>query len=234
MKNQAQTRAIDEPLDPQQVIDYLTGHPDFFLQHESLLAQLEIPHESGVAVSLVERQIHLLRQRITQYETRLRDMIEAGHSNQRLQESLHRLCINLFMTDSLDDVIATLNDELRNHLDIDYVSVRLLSHNLNEINSRPERYLNLGDDDLLLLFQKIINEKRIQCGRVSPQQLDQLFAKEANAVQSAIIVPLAGAETFGLIAMGSSDEQRFHPGMAVDYLTRMGEIISAAIRPYLD
>lgn len=234
MKNQAQTRTVDDQLDPQQVIDYLQQNPDFFLENEALLAGLHIPHESGVAVSLVERQIQLLRHRVTQYENRLRDMIESGHKNQRLQESLHRLSINLFMTDSLDDVIAVLNDELRNHLDIDHVSVRVLSDNLNHVNSQPERYLNRKDDKLVQLFQKVIQEKRIQCGRVTEEQLATVFSADADAIQSAVIVPLANAETFGLITMGSSDPQRFHPGMAVDYLARMGELISAAIRPYLD
>ena len=61
MTNQAQAKNDIQLIDEEQVIDYIKDNPDFFIRHSSLLAEIEIPHESGSAISLIERQLSVLR-----------------------------------------------------------------------------------------------------------------------------------------------------------------------------
>ena len=231
MITQAQSAANNAPLDERQITEYLKSHPEFFRQHPLLLAELNIPHPSGTAVSLVERQIHVLRERNQQYEHRLRELVDAARDNQRLTNSLQHLAVNLLLAEALDDILATVTEELRAHLDTDFVSLRLLG-TLKQAAKQPERYLS-EDGTNLQSLGKLITDKHIQCGRMNAEQIKLLFAHEAPEVGSGAIIPLHHTTTFGLLAVGGRDPQRYHPGMGTDYLKLLGELVSAAIKPHV-
>lgn len=232
MTTQAQSKQNDQQLDEQQVVDYLMQNPDFFQRNSLLLADIEIPHESGTAVSLIERQVSLLRDKNRHFEEKLREMVDAVHDNQRLNNSLQRLAINLFMTDSLDDVIATVNHELRHELGTDCTAIRLFSRDADLLKSQPERYMD-REDAHLQTFDKVIEEKRIQCGRLDKDQIEFLFEDDCALVQSGAVIPIADAETYGLIGLGSEDAQRYHPGMGTEFLQQLSNLVSAAIKSHL-
>lgn len=228
---QAQPASNQPPLDERQVTEYLKAHPEFFRMHPLLLAELNIPHPSGSAVSLVERQIRVLRDRNQHYETRLRELVDAARDNQRLTNSLHRLAVNLLLGDGLDDILATVTEELREQLDTDFVSVHLLGSTA-QAEQQPERYLN-EDGAKLKSLGKLIADKHIQCGRMNKEQINLLFGNDAAEVGSGAIIPLHSTETFGLLAVGGRDAQRYHPGMGTDYLKLLGELVSAATKLYV-
>ncbi|MCW9014912.1 MAG: DUF484 family protein [Gammaproteobacteria bacterium] len=232
MTTQAQSKQNEQQLDEQQVIDYLMQNPDFFLRNSLLLADMEIPHETGTAVSLIERQVFLLREKNRHFDQKLREMVDAVHDNQRLNSSLQRLAINLFMNDGLDDVIAMVNNELRNELGTDCSVIRLLTEDKALLEKQPERYL-LKSDEQLDSFGKLIDEKRIQCGRMTDEQIAFLFQDDCQIIGSAAVIPLADAETYGVIGLGSKDEQRYHPGMGTDFLQQLADLVSAAMKPHL-
>ncbi len=215
----------------QQVVDYLMANPDFFLQHSPLLNDLEIPHESGTAVSLVERQVSVLREKNQHFEEKLRDMVDAVHDNQRLHVSLHRLAVNLFDADSLDDILGVVDDELRHKLGTDFVYFRLYSEG---ITSDDESYTYVEkDDQVLQAFSVLIEKNRIQCGHFNQEEVAQLFFGDAPEVASAAIIPVLIPGTRGLIILGSCDEQRYHAGMGTDFLRSLADLIGAAMRSQL-
>lgn len=238
MTNQANTQAsattTDNLPDEQQVVDYLLQHPDFFHSHLDLLNELEVPHQSGSAVSLVERQVSVLREKNRYYETRLSGVVEAAHDNQRLHMSLQRLAVNLLGADSLDDVLAIVDDELRHKLGTDFTAFRLTTEAQMPTGSSSARQSYVAaDDELLLRFASLIEKKRIQCGRLNDEQMRSLFADEADEVRSAALVPVSDAGITGFIALGSRDPQRYNPGMGTDFLSCLADLISAALRAQL-
>jgi uncharacterized protein len=219
-------------VDEQQVIDYLISHPDFFVENSLLLADMKIPHESGMAVSLIERQITLLRNRNEHFETKLREMVDAVHDNQRLNSSLQRLAINLFLNEGLDDIIATVIEELRDELATDFISIRLLTDDKSLVEQQPERYILKGDE-VLACFSKLIEEKRIQCGRLTDQQASLLFPGDLDGLGSGAVISIADVDSFGLLGLGSKDDQHYHPGMGTEFLQQLSDLVSAAIKPHL-
>lgn len=233
MTNQAQAQNDIQLIDEEQVIDYIKENPDFFIRHTSLLADIEIPHESGSAISLIEKQLSVLRDKNKKLDTRLRDLMSAAHDNQRLNESLQQLSINLFMADSLDDVIATVMEELKNKLETDFISIHFISSDKKKVKQQSERYI-ASDAEELSLFTKLLEDKRIQCGRLSSEQVELLFNEHASDIGSGAVIPLADANVFGLMGIGGRDAQRYHPGMGTEYLQKLAELVSAAVKRYLD
>ncbi|TNF36705.1 MAG: DUF484 family protein [Gammaproteobacteria bacterium] len=219
-------------MDEQQVIDYLMEHPDFFTHNALLLADMEIPHDAGGAVSLIERQVSILRKKNKHFETKLREMVDAVHDNQRLNESLQRLAVNLIRADDLDDVLAIVNDELRNRLATDYVSIRLLTDDAEKVKAQPERY-SLRNDPSLACFERSIHDRKIQCGRLTAEQIQALFSQDGEHIASGAILPLVDVSSFGIIGLASIDAQRYHPGMGTEFLRNLSDLVSAAIRAHL-
>ncbi|MDH5764562.1 MAG: DUF484 family protein [Gammaproteobacteria bacterium] len=233
MTNQAQAHDNTQLVDEDQVNEYLKSHPDFFIKNSALLADLKIAHESGTAISLIERQLSVLREKNRHLESRLKDLMSAARSNQRLNDSLQQLAINLFITDSLDDVIATVVEELKNKLETDFISIRFITGDSKKIKQQPERYISQKSKELGL-FSKLLEDKQIQCGRLSEEQVSFLFSEDAAEVESGAVIPLADTEVFGLLALGGRDAQRYHPGMGTEYLQKLAELVSAVIKRFLD
>lgn len=232
MTNQANAKQTESSVDEQQVIDFLISNPSFFIKNAHLLADMDIRHETGSAVSLVERQISLLRSRNAHFENKLNEMVDAVHDNQRLNTSLQRLAINLFLVDGLDDTIATIDDEVRNQLNIDFFSIVLITDNAKLAEEYADRYVFI-DDERLEDFRASIDEKHIQCGRFTTEQAQLFFADDIEKFGSGAVVPIADAKTYGLIGLGSGDEQHYHPGMGTDFLQHLSDLVSAAIKPHL-
>ena len=232
MTTQANAKQDDSLVDEQQVIDYLIENQDFFVKNGYLLADMAIPHESGTAVSLIERQVSLLRDRNSHFENKLHEMVDAVHDNQRLNSSLQRLAINLFMVDGLDDIIATVDEEIRNQLNTDFFGIRLITDDPALAEQQAERYVYLGDERLES-FSKLIDEKSIQCGRMTDEEVQLFFDSGSEQVGSGAVVPIADAETYGLLGLGSEDEQRYYPGMGTDFLKQLADLVSAAIKTHL-
>src|SRR5262245_59858361 len=103
-----------EPLAETGVADFLTQHPDFFERHPNVLARLKLPHGRGAAaVSLVERQVTVLREKNTTLEQRLHDLIEVGLSNDVLAQTIHSLACRLIKAKTPAAVIDALEISLR-------------------------------------------------------------------------------------------------------------------------
>jgi len=89
------------------------------------------------------------------------------------------------------------------------------------------------DDDVLELFAPLIEKKNIQCGLFSSEEVELLFMEDASEVASAAIIPVYNSGIYGLIALGSRDEQRYHQGMGTDFLSSLANLIGAAMRAHL-
>ncbi len=216
-----------------QIVSLLKNNPDILLRHPELVAILEVPHQSGSAVSLIERQVATLRENLKKTEKRMRQLMDIAGDNDRLAQSRHRLAINLLNAHDLDDVISTVMDELGNELKADFVSVKLFSDNEKLLQDYAELFL-VPDDASLKLFSTMLKHKNPMCGRCSDDQRQFLFAGDAEAIKSAAVIPLTAGADLGLVGLGSRDETKFQISMGTDFLVQIGELISAALAVHLE
>jgi len=122
-----QTNAAEGP-DASAVLRFLTANPEFFNQHEEVLPRLRIPHVSGKAVSLIERQVSVLRGKCATLENHLRDLIGVAHANEQLQARLHALVQEIISAPTLDVVMASTRRSLAENFGADAVHVLLIAH----------------------------------------------------------------------------------------------------------
>lgn len=204
------------------VAEYLAAHPGFFEQHSELLTELRLPHTSGEAVSLVERQLAVLREKCAGYEQRLERLVEVGRNNDILMDQLHNLTLALIEAANLDEALTVLEDHLHKQFQADAVELRLFSSAVLEDAS----ILTPSEQEGLSQFHSFFDRGRPLCGRLSRGQLDYLFGPEADDVQSTALLPLRGESIVGMLAIGSGDEGRFHGDMGTDFLRRLAEVAS--------
>ena len=88
------------------------------------------------------------------------------------------------------------------------------------------------DDESLKAFDTFLQGSGPRCGQVRDSQRDFLFGKETDEVGSAALIPLGKKSEVGFLAIGSIDANRFHPGMSIDFLTRLGELVAEALKRY--
>lgn len=212
------------------VVEYLYNHPDFFARHLDLLEDLHIPHPCAPAVSLIERQLSLLREQNTRLRRRLLELIEVARRNDRIAERMQRLALELIESATLDDLLGTVKRLMRDEFNADFTALRLAARPLDARQPPLEEFVDAAQ---LAPFAALLRGGRPRCGWLSANQARVLFDAAAPRIASAALVPLQGSGWRGLLAVGSSDEKRFNRGMGTLFLSRMGAMISQALQPHL-
>ncbi len=206
------------------VADYLAEHPDFFSQYTHLLEKLYVPHQRGTAVSLVERQTSLLRERNQQLHGHLSELIDAARYNDIQFEKTKRMVLALLEAWTLDDVAVAIEESLCRDFYGDETVLLLFSERSLESNS--VRTLARAEDSLV---QPLIETNLPSCGQLSEAMNRFLFQERSVKVQSAAVVPLVKGDTLGLLAIGSHDPNYFQSSQGTLFLSYVGEVLSRVI-----
>lgn len=222
-----QTERLDVP-NADSVLKFLTHNPDFFNQHSEVLPRLSIPHHTGQAVSLIEKQVSVLRNKCCSLENSLRDLIHVARENEQLHQRLHGLIQDIITASSIDDVVSLTRENLMTNFNADDVRVVLVSSEKAEDSSAD--YLALeADDPGLALFSDIYKKRETRCGELSDAQKQLIFGADAQDVASAAIIPLIHNRELGLVVLASKDEARFALGKGVMFLNQLGEVLSRRV-----
>lgn len=207
---------------PDDVARYLQGHPEFFEQYAELLSQLHIPSpHGGRAVSITERQIGTLREKVRELEGKLGELIRFGEENDAIGEKVHRMGVALYAADGADAVLRVLHRHFTGDFAVPHAAVRLWG-----IDGDGEAFAAVPDDVKTLAADL----DRPYCGPAAGQSAVAWFGEAAGHLRSMAQVPLRrDRETVGLLVLASEEGQRFYAGMGTLYLERIGEIAAAAL-----
>jgi uncharacterized protein YigA (DUF484 family) len=234
MSSQVEVDYADEELSEQAVHDYLAAHPDFFEHHSTLLNSLNLPHATGGAVSLVERQISVLRQKDMKLEKQLKELIEVARANDLLSAKIHELAMQLFAAPDLKTTVIALEEGMRSGFSADQAVLVVFGdpNGFDDIDAGRFFRVIEKNDDALSPFKTFLGSSSARCGQIRDAQRLFLFQEDAEEVGSAALVPLTDGEEIGFLAIGSADANRFHPGMSIDFLTRLGDLVAGALKRY--
>lgn len=219
-------------LDEQQVVAFLKARPEFLVRHPELLEQLEVAHAAGSAVSLIERQVDLLRGKNLKLEDRLSRLLENAADNEKRAASVHKLARTLIRAPSLAAVLAGLRSCMKDDFGIDevFVGVNANVYKRHDI----EGFVPLEPESALVrAFENFIRTRLIECGSIEADKARLLFPKAEQPVLSAAIVPLEKEKNLGLIALGARESERFQPRQGKLFLEMTADLVAAALRARL-
>ena len=212
-------------IDAQTVADYLKDHPDFFQQHEDLLLTLELPHPSGKAVSLLERQMLLMRERLADREEHLEDLLDTARHNDMQLARVRRLVLALLEVDDLNDLTATLSEQLRNSFGTGHSRLVLTSASAQD-TVNTSQLVTQADSGLMALIQALLQHNRTFCGQVSAEQLEQLFELGMVADGSAAVIPLSQDDVQGYLLLGSENPEYFRAEMGTEFAAYVADVVA--------
>lgn len=203
-------------LDATAVAEYLRQHPEFFVDNEELIPELRIPHQMGTTVSLVERQVKLLRERNIEMRHRLSELMDVARDNDRLFDKTRRLVLDLLDASTLEEVVSSVEDSLRHGFKVHFVSLILYSetpHPVGRTVAQGEAQHAIGS---LLAGGKTV------CGALRPHELNFLFGDDGSKVGSTALVTL---NHHGLLAIGSRDPQQYKSSVGTLFLSYIADVM---------
>lgn len=234
MKHESDRHEEDKHFE-HEVVRYLRDRPGFFEQHLDLLADMILPHESGTAISLLERQLSVLRGQRDDNRKKLNQLIITAQKNEELNNHINDLLLDLLDASNLEEVINTVVERLASDINAEAVVVRLFDNGSQALKAVPE--VVDWSEPVMGAFEKVIKGRRPVCGGLKPGQLDALFSDQSDNIHSAALIPLIenanNKKAYGLLAIGSSDRQRFRADMGTVFLTQLGKVLTRVLKLHL-
>lgn len=209
-----------------EIASYLRRHPDFLHEFPDLALTLLLPRDEGASKSLASYQLDVLRDKNRELNTRLQELIGIAQSNEQLMLRVHGLCVALMRERTLDAsvrrVLAALTEDFHTEL------VRLVLFRAPHADLPKADWLILAPDGATAMpaFAEFLATGEALCGRLQADKLEALFGARMSEVHSAALVAVAD---IGMLAVGSGDANRFHPGMGTVFLELIADAIVAAV-----
>jgi hypothetical protein len=211
------------------VAAYLQRNPEFFERHQAVLARLKLPHaRGGAAISLVERQIEVLREKLAGLEGKLGELVRTARANDAIADRLHRFTRRLLRAVPQAEAIARIEAGLREDFDA-FHSALVLIGDAPVLPGQQFVRAVAPEDPNLKSFESLFASGKPRCGQARDSQREFLFGPEGLEMGSVALVPLGEKGSIGLLALGSVDRDRFHPGMSTEFLGRMADLIADAL-----
>jgi uncharacterized protein YigA (DUF484 family) len=212
-------------LRPDEIAAYLRRHPEFLLEFPDLALVLKLPRQQGHTTSLASYQLDVLRDKNRALNRRLHELVAIASENEQLVVRVHSLTLALMrattLSETLARVVATLNEDLAS----DLVRIALFQQ---PADVAPAEWLLVAapQDPAMRPFAEFFAKGEPLCGRLNQDKLTTLFRDRLDDVRSAVLLPIAGR---GLLAVGSTDANRFHPGMGTLFLKLIADAVGAAL-----
>jgi uncharacterized protein len=220
------TQSSLEALDAEAVAAYLRRKDDFLLQFPDLASSLKLPKEGKQnTASFASYQLDVLREKNTNLSTRLGGLIQVAQDNEVLAQRVHLLSLRLLRSKHLIETVNQIAASLQEDFHTDLLSLCLIDAPALSLQANWLKQVKEADPGLAE-FAEMLRHQQAMCGRLKLEKLEFLFAERAEQVASAVVIPL---NPVGLLAVGSSDPNRFHPGMGTVFLEQMAELIRTAI-----
>ncbi len=232
MSNEKRRIETAAPGEEESIAAYLRENPDFFDRHPRLLEDLVVPHSCGGAVSLVEYQVGVLRDQVHELRRRMQSLANNARDNEALSQRLHQLTLSLVECTRLDEVLTNLYQAMCEDFEADFAAIRLFADPLSEGDQGLGEFVG-NHSGATELFSRVLASNKPICGHFKEKQAAFLFPENAAELGSGALLPLGQNARFGVLAIGSRDAQRFHPGMGTIFLRQLGDIVSRVLAPHI-
>lgn len=215
----------------QMVRDYLKANPNYLFDNPEVLADLNLAHDCGSATSLMEFQADHLRKSNRVLNKKIKVLFRNACENEIINEKMINMCMALALSRTFDDVIQCLEQQLMDDFKVDYIKLYL--YDINGCKLDVAGQIDFNQDGLSEFEQYYNKRNHCYCGRLKKKQLNFLFTENANEIKSSALIPFQNNNIKGMVALGSCDENRFHPGIGTSFLEQLSQLLSEMVESHL-
>jgi len=208
------------------IANYLVNTPGFFERNAELLGSIQLTSPHGHrAVSLQERQMELLREKLKGMELKVMEMIRHGQENVAIADRLHRFTRAIMLTSDMADLPDVVVNEVMHRFMIPHAGIRVWG----AAPAFAEQAFAQPVSDDVKTFASSLSVP--YCGVNSGFEAVK-WVEDPSSVMSTALIPLrhgAADAAFGMLVLGSPDPTRYSADMGTEFLMRVGEIASAGV-----
>lgn len=226
MKNEQTITNIDElPLTDELVSAYLQDNPEFFSRNNELMTGLRLIDNQRGAVSLVERQQQLLRQKVHSLEDEITQLMSVASHNENLFTLYSDLYLRLLDCKSASELLDCLTQTTKELLSLSALKLYL-------INPVDVSHDSLSKNDCQGVMQNRLSNSDYYFGRL--QQSEQQLIFSYNCAGSVVLIKLVHDECdLGFLAISSDDAHHFDPRMDTLLLSQFKRLVAKLLKQHL-
>ena len=203
---------MSDNLDPKAVEAFLRAHPNFLQDRPGLLAVLNLPHGGEGAVSLVERQVSVLRERNIASRQKLAELSDISRENDRLLDATRNTILALLAGENRADLSRIWLDQVTGTFKAEMGALVWLD---GSADSAEEA----------LITDKLVRQSSGFSGVLRPEEMQAVFGTEATEGSAALVAIRSGEDHIGVLGVGSHDTQRYRPEDGTLFLDYLAEVI---------
>lgn len=203
---------MSDNLDPKAVEAFLRAHPNFLQDRPGLLAVLNLPHGGEGAVSLVERQVSVLRERNIASRQKLAELSDISRENDRLLDATRNTILALLAGENRADLSRIWLDQVTGTFKAEMGALVWLD---GSSDSAEEA----------LITDKLVRQSSGFSGVLRPEEMQAMFGTAATEGSAALVAIRSGEDHIGVLGVGSHDTQRYRPEDGTLFLDYLAEVI---------
>lgn len=203
---------MSDNLDPKAVEAFLRAHPNFLQDRPGLLAVLNLPHGGEGAVSLVERQVSVLRERNIASRQKLAELSDISRENDRLLDATRNTILALLAGENRADLSRIWLDQVTGTFKAEMGALVWLD---GSSDSTEEA----------LITDKLVRQSSGFSGVLRPEEMQAVFGTAATEGSAALVAIRSGEDHIGVLGVGSHDTQRYRPEDGTLFLDYLAEVI---------
>jgi len=207
-----------------EVADYLILNPNFFKENPEVLNSIEIVHDSGAAVSLIQRQVELLRTDYNSTTDKLMELLANAKNNDDIFTLTKKLILDLIDASNIEEITFLLEKRFKKDFGAD--ASRLLFFTKSNKNIPKGRIKNPAESvDKLAGLMK---PGESFYGEVK-QDITKFIFNEETTIKEVALIPLTSNTLKGMIALGSARQGKYTENKDTLFLDFVAEVVSGLI-----
>ena len=210
-------------IDPKLVEEFLILNPDFLSANSHILNSIEIVHETGGAVSLIQKQVEMLRKNYESTSSNLLQLLEIAKANEGIFEKTKGLILELIVCRNLNDVVLITEEKFIKELNADACKLLFFKENINLPKGRI-----LDAKEAHRVIGKKYNAGEIFCGPLDKKESSYIFDKKTKVIDC-VLVPIKNSECPGMLALGSYSQDNYSKENDSLFLEFVAETLSRLI-----
>ena len=212
-------------LSENEVSEFLISNPDFFIKNPQVLNSIEITHESGAAVSLIQKQVEILRSNYNSTTSNLLDLLNEAKINENIFDSAKKFILKLIEASSIEEIVLITE---KTFIDEFGATKSKLLFFTEQSQNLPRGRVR-SPSKATKILGKILKPNQIYLGLLKEKDLNFIFNDKVN-LMSSLLVPLKTHSISALLAIGTNKPDKYD----IDYDTLFLDLITDVISKLID